>query len=362
MLRRRGFTLIELLVVIAIIGVLIALLLPAVQAAREAARRAQCINNLKQMGLALHNYHDANGSFPMGASSGMRNFMQYYAKQNFSAHAAMLPFLEQSALYNAINFNWGAEDDKGQMCWKVNSTATRAKVAVFCCPSDPYAGMPDHNGDPDTNSYYGCIGTTTNLLNTNTNIGPYLTGFNGPLQSTGIFTWQMSYNLASVVDGTSNTVAFAEAVVGNQSLHYGQRRIGLTGVAIPAAGIALDPRVNGAPAVFAAIQACNQAWRSRTSGSPDRQRGENWSHGCQDMTLFNTIATPNQYQDEWTNCSAVGSGAMSSISNSDSYHPGGVNCLMADGSVHFIKDSINPVTWWALGTRSGGETVSASSY
>src|ERR1700730_5064061 len=106
-MRRRGFTLIELLVVIAIIAVLIALLLPAVQAAREAARRAQCVNNLKQIGLALHNYHDVNGSFPMGSSLGLYNGGFYQAKQGWSAHGAMLPQLEQMALYNAINFNFG---------------------------------------------------------------------------------------------------------------------------------------------------------------------------------------------------------------------------------------------------------------
>jgi prepilin-type N-terminal cleavage/methylation domain-containing protein/prepilin-type processing-associated H-X9-DG protein len=365
MMRRRGFTLIELLVVIAIIGVLIALLLPAVQAAREAARRTQCVNNLKQMGVALHNYHDANGSFPMGASSGMRNLNQYYAKQNFSAHAAMLPFLEQAPLYNAINFNWGAEDDTAQLCFRINSTATRASVAVFVCPSDPYAGKPDHNGDPDTNNYYGCIGTTTWLTNpSNTSIGPYLTGTAGPKDSSGIFTWQASYGIRDVTDGTSNTVAFAEAVVGNQSLVKGQKRIGMTGVTInpAAAANSIDPSTNPGPAaLLQAIQSCNQAY-STGSYSIDRQRGENWAHGCQDMTLFNTISTPNAFTDQWTNCSNSGSGAMSNISNSDSYHPGGVNVCMTDGSVKFIKETVNQRTWWALGTKANGEVISSDAY
>jgi prepilin-type N-terminal cleavage/methylation domain-containing protein/prepilin-type processing-associated H-X9-DG protein len=364
-MRRRGFTLIELLVVIAIIAVLIALLLPAVQAAREAARRAQCVNNMKQIGLALHNYHSANDSFPMGASSGMRNLGQYYAKQNFSPHAQMLPFLEQTQIYNAINFNWGCEDDTAQMCFQVNATATRAKVAVFCCPSDPYAGLPDHNNDPNTNNYYGSIGTTTSLNNpANTSIGPYLTGTGGPKQSSGIFTWQASYSIATVIDGTSNTVAFAEGVVGNQSLQKGQKRIGMTGVAITPANAAndIDPAGDfGQAAVLAMIQSCNQAYQSG-SFSIDRQRGENWAHGCNDMTLFTTLATPNLYNDQWTNCSNSGSGGNSNINNSDSYHPGGVNVLMADGSVKFIKDSINPRTWWSLGTKAGGEVVSADSY
>jgi prepilin-type N-terminal cleavage/methylation domain-containing protein/prepilin-type processing-associated H-X9-DG protein len=362
-MERRAFTLIELLVVIAIIAVLIALLLPAVQAAREAARRLQCVNNLKQIGLAMHNYHSANESFPMGASLGMRNLNQYYAKQNFSPLVAMLPFLELPAVYNAINFNWGCEDDTAQMCFQINGTATRIKVNTFCCPSDPNAGVTDHNGDPDTNNYYGCIGTTTWLTNpANTNIGPYLTGTGGPIDSSGLFTWQKSYNIASVIDGTSNTIAFAECLVGTQSLQKGQRRIGMVSVTVPAASIALEPSTNPGPAaVLALTQACNQAWNTG-SYSIDRQRGENWAHGCQDMALFNTLTTPNAYNDTWTNCSNSSSGCMSNLSNSDSWHPGGVNVTMADGSVRFIKDSVNPKTWWSLGTRANGEVISADSY
>jgi prepilin-type N-terminal cleavage/methylation domain-containing protein/prepilin-type processing-associated H-X9-DG protein len=362
MRRRRGFTLIELLVVIAIIGVLIALLLPAVQAAREAARRAQCVNNLKQIGLALHNYHDANGSFPMGASLGMRTLGAYQAKQNFGPLATMLPFLEQAPIYNAINFNWGCEDNNTIDCFLINATATRSKIATYCCPSDPYAGKPDHNGDPNTSNYYGCIGTTTYLQNaSNTGIGPYLTGNGGPLDSTGIFTWQSSYRLADVTDGTSNTVAFAEGMVGNQSLQTNQNRIGMTGVAIPAAAILFDATANP-PALLAAIAACDNAFRNKSGFSIDRQRGENWSHGCQDMSLFNTLVTPNRANDNWTNCSSTGSGAMSNLSNSDSYHPGGVNVGMSDGSVKFIKDTVNMRTWWALGTKGNGEVISADSY
>ena len=112
MYRKRGFTLIELLVVIAIIAVLIALLLPAVQAAREAARRMQCVNNLKQIGLALHNYHSANDCFPMGSGSGVLTYPPppYQAKECWAVHGAILQFLEQMPLYNAINFNWSPDE------------------------------------------------------------------------------------------------------------------------------------------------------------------------------------------------------------------------------------------------------------
>src|SRR5262245_48806032 len=122
-MRRRGFTLIELLVVIAIIAVLIALLLPAVQAAREAARRAQCVNNLKQIGLALHNYHSVHNVFAMGCSSGMwSDPVTYNVKQNLSVHALILPFLEQTQVYNSLNFNWGCEDSTATLCYWINIT------------------------------------------------------------------------------------------------------------------------------------------------------------------------------------------------------------------------------------------------
>ncbi len=163
---RRGFTLIELLVVIAIIAVLIALLLPAVQAAREAARRIQCTNNLKQIGLAIHNYHSTSDVFPMGCSSGIYDTsMVYNAKQNLSAHAAMLPYLEQKQIYDAINFNFGCEDASNAYCYQVNATGTNAQIKAFLCPSDPLAGAPDHNNTTNTNNYYASVGTTMNFSN-----------------------------------------------------------------------------------------------------------------------------------------------------------------------------------------------------
>jgi len=358
-MRRRAFTLIELLVVIAIIAVLIALLLPAVQAAREAARRAQCVNNLKQIGLALHNYHSSNDVFPMGASVAQYSGPGLYSyKQNFSYLAALLPFVEQTAIYNSLNFMWGVEDSAATTPYKINSTGTNSKINAFCCPSDPNAGVPDNNGTTNTNSYYACVGTTMNWSSMNTTLSIPNPNLNWP--STGLFTWARSYGIRDAVDGTSNTIAVAEEEVGNQSLQPKQKRIGVTGVGgFGAASTLLDASSNP-PALAAAIQACTQAWQS--GSGPDRQRGENWAHGCMDMTMFNTVCTPNLFGTQWLNCSAIGSGACSNISNSDSYHSGGVNCAMGDGSVKFVKDSISKNTWWALGTRANGEIIDASSY
>ena len=360
--RRRGFTLIELLVVIAIIAVLIALLLPAVQAAREAARRSQCINNMKQMGLALHNYLSANSTFPMGASSAAYTGPGVYSvKQNMSLHAALLPFLEQTQIANAINFSWGCEDNKAVICYVINSTGTNAKISAFCCPSDPNAGIPDFNGTSNTNNYYGSVGTTTTFSQIGTN-APYaninVTSINMP--TTGLFAYQMSNGIESCIDGTSQTIALAEAVVGNQSQQARQKRVGIVNVSGVQAYEAYNIQTLGVAGVQAALSVCQQAWSAGTG--LDKQRGENWAHGAMCMTLFNTVGTPNLYNDSWAYCARIGSGARADINNADSYHPGGVNVTMTDGSVRFIKDSVNLVTWLGLGTKAGGEVISADQY
>ncbi len=364
-MRRRGFTLIELLVVIAIIAILIALLLPAVQAAREAARRTQCVNNLKQIGLALHNYHQAHGVFAMGCSSGMWDTIPDYSyKQNLSVHALILPFLEQTSVYNALNFNFGSEDCTAVLCYLINKTGENAQINAFICPSDPRAGQPDHNATTNTCNYYASVGTTMTwgLIG---NQAPWATvacatctALNMP--STGLFTWQASYGIQTCTDGTSNTIAFSEAAVGNQSETPLGRLIGLQGVQIPFTSMILDGSSNPTQ-TLAVIQLCQAAYQSGSSSYVDLQRGENWSHGSMAMAMFNTIVTPNAYNDTWTHC-GYNASSRAVLSNADSYHTGGVNCAMADGSVRFIKDSVNQKTWWALGTKAGGEVLSSDSY
>ena len=358
---RRGFTLIELLVVIAIIAVLIALLLPAVQAAREAARRSQCVNNMKQMGLAIHNYHNIHNVFPMGVTSGMYDAtLVYNAKQNMSLHCLILPFIEQTNVYNAINFNWGCEDSNTVLCYLINSTAHTAQINTFVCPSDPNAGRPDFNNTSNTNSYYGCVGTSMFFSQIGTN-APFanLNVTDLQMSTTGLFTYMRCYGLNTCIDGSSNTIAFAECVVGNQSQQSKQKRTGVLNVGA-IQGYETDNALNSLANAKLALQACQAAWAA--GGNQDLQRGENWAHGSMAMTLFNTVGTPNEFGDSWTYCSRIGSGSRSDINSSDSYHPGGVNVTMGDGSVRFIKDSINMQTWMSLGTKSGGEVISADQY
>jgi prepilin-type N-terminal cleavage/methylation domain-containing protein/prepilin-type processing-associated H-X9-DG protein len=367
---RTGFTLIELLVVIAIIAVLIALLLPAVQSAREAARRAQCSNNLKQIGLALHNYHSTNNIFPMGVSNAPDDTPSWGGVwSGWSAHATMMPYLEQTAMFAASNINFSPYS------YRNDPTVFATIVATFLCPSDPNAG-PRH-----TNSYAASYGaTTTPLWIWAGSDWPACLQAHYPDKSSGMFTNTWCYGIQSTTDGTSNTIAYAEILTGQDGLLYdnsgastqgspssvGSRYRGnfimLPANLQPAGSSQLNAFANKA-AVLAGVQLCRQEFQNNTKGQIHDYRGWRWSMGLAGFGMFNTIQPPN---DSFGGCRFddrlnVWSDQSYSI-NASSAHPGGINAMMADGSVRFIKSSINLDTWWALGTRAGSEVISSDSY
>jgi prepilin-type N-terminal cleavage/methylation domain-containing protein/prepilin-type processing-associated H-X9-DG protein len=356
---RRGFTLIELLVVIAIIAVLIALLLPAVQAAREAARRAQCVNNLKQFGLGMHNYHSVNSVFPMGASlcnypySGSTALFTTW--NNWSAHAMMLNFLEQAPLYNSINFSM--EGRGSDYASAANSSAYNAKLNLFLCPSDTNGGRVNDN------CYYGSVGPTTNA---GSDVPPRggSPGTNNSDPTSGVFAFRISYSLADITDGSSNTIAFSEGQAGPS------QQIVTPGAMIMNAGLSGNAyflsAFQNAPLVLADLQTCTNQYVNSNSGNISVGHGHDWGIGGMGATLFNTVAPPNSRQYPWaacrTDCNGGCDGASMDYSNAQSYHAGGVNVLLADGSVKFLKNTVALYVYWGLGTRAGNETISGDSF
>jgi len=356
--RRSAFTLIELLVVIAIIAVLIALLLPAVQSAREAARRSQCVNNMKQIGLALHNYESSQGSFPwtQGTSSAIYpkafNGKMSWDGGNgdewpsFGSLALMLPQMEQTSVWNAINFsfgvNWtGANQNLADICQR---TAMESVIGSFICPSDTGKGR---------SSYRASNGTNWDWWSRDAGAGAITRPQPGG-QSIG--------TIAAVQDGTSSTIAFFERNRGdNDNSRYSPGDVYQGG---PGSQWGIPTYIISNPADFALLQTtlipdCISYAKANPTATWD-YGGFYWAAGEYANTVGNFNVTPNSKVPDCSAWGGVGTGI--GFFSARSRHPGGINATFADGSVRFVKDTVAPRTWLALGTRAGAEILSSDQY
>jgi prepilin-type N-terminal cleavage/methylation domain-containing protein/prepilin-type processing-associated H-X9-DG protein len=355
---RRGFTLIELLVVIAIIAVLIALLLPAVQAAREAARRIQCTNNLKQIGLGCHNYESTNGAFPpANVLQGNWNVSIKPPKgwtNNYSALARILPYMDQGNSYNALNYLFKDSDS-------TNTTVCGSVLKAFVCPSDPNTQSFNDGGTVFGGSNYGSSDGDWYIFSFATG-APSSAPWAG-LPSRNLFAANRSRTISAVQDGLSNTLMFSE-------IKTFDNRLKCAGLSVNNPYVQPDP--NGPMPVDYAGGGCSFGNTMHTR----------WTNGGVYHTGFTTSWAPNKVTT-YLNKTPLATGISASLGTVDtdiisvnendggptfgaftsrSYHPGGVNTLFADGSVKFVKSSIDGNTWRALGTVAGGEVVSSDAY
>lgn len=326
--------------VIAIIGILIALLLPAVQAARESARRGQCVNNLKQFGIAFNNYHDVFKRLPMGKGPSYPGAAAY---ARWSQHAALLPYLEQQNIYASLDFRFApATPGMGGVIGFMpayanpggqNNVACTFPVPMFLCPSDGAA--PDQNW-PGQNNYVANQGSW--LCDRLESADPNAIVSPSEVQ-TGIFGFLSNTPFADVLDGLSNTAFFSEKLRGNGNPN-------------PRTDLFVIPPQTSLLATWQTCTSINTA----TATPLTSKWGYSWVMGENCCVQYNHVAVPNQ-----PSCGGTGfPGTMSNMAmqvSPSSYHPNGVNVCMGDGSVRFVMDNIDLLAWRAMGTRRGGEAM-----
>jgi prepilin-type N-terminal cleavage/methylation domain-containing protein/prepilin-type processing-associated H-X9-DG protein len=342
----RGFTLIELLVVIAIIAVLVGLLLPAVQAAREAVRRIHCTNNLKQIGLAIHNYHDVIGTLPLGCTVAFdRSNNPVF--NGWGITARILPYMEGQAQFNVCNFSLANETPE-------NDTAMRLGISTYFCPSDGRnREIFIDGGQPRNNTNYAF------------NRGDWYVwgGMASTVQPGSPFQVNRCVTLAAVTDGLSNTLFAAEVKTHTPYL------LNCSGLVFAPLGSQPMPGPNVNPSAVAQYTGCGG---SLSELRPDSGHSE-WEDGNTSQAGFTTAWTPNKVTPGRYGGTSVPDTDLIAIREENggptfaavtarSYHPGGVNALFGDGSARFVKSTINGLTWRAVGSISGGEVVSGDAY
>jgi len=331
---KSGITLVEVLVVSAIVALLIGILLPAVQSARESARRATCASRLKQIGLALNLHHGSFNRYPAAilADGDFPNGSQFAISPPFSAYAKLLPYIEQNPLYNNINF----ERNSNYLIYSPaaaisprNSTCLNTPIATLACPSDPAARGP-------AASYRFCIGSS-----------PDVSENSRPPGGGGAFPGLTTTSAPSVTDGLSNTIGLAERLVGsgNDRGFDPRRDFWFTSVSSFRVPYTNDDMVD----VCSVTPPYLPSYYS--------SMGQHWLIGSFTSTLYNNCAVPNWPSSDCSSASALPAVAPG-VFSSRSDHPGGVNGVFLDGAVHFIRDGISPAAWRALSTRSANDLSS----